>query len=137
MLCRPQGGMAPQALHRQKTGFFPGRSSALHLHAAIPRHPSSLRQPLLGRVLSPHPPLFWSLPSQFCRLARLFTSGFLHTLFLLPQRFHLPVSFASFGPHHKHSPSQEWPSPAADSRLDPQHISVPHHTLVWSFFIII
>lgn len=99
--------------------------------------PSSLRLSLLGRILSPHASLIWSLPSQFCQLAKLFTSGFLHTLCLLTQRFCLPVSFSSFGSHHKHSPSQECPSPAVDSRLDPQHISVPHHTLVWSFFIII
>ena len=103
------------------------------------------RLSLLGRILSPHPSLIpkvakgsiLSLPSQFCRLTKLFTSGFLLTLFLLPQRFSLPVSFSSFGSHHKHNPSQEWPSPAVDSRLDPQPITVPHHTLVWSFFIII
>lgn len=142
MLCRPQVGMAPQALHRKRTGTFPRSvlSSIPSRCYSVPL-PSSLRLSLLGRILSPHPSLIpkgsiLSLPSQFCRLTKLFTSGFLHTLFLLPQRFCLSFSFCSFGSHHKHNPSQEWPSPAVDSRLDPQHITVPHHTLVCSFFII-
>lgn len=146
MLCRPQVGVAPQALHRKRTGTFPRFGPQLYtfmlLFSATPlllltipprSYPVSTsfshsHKVTKGSILS--------LLSQFCRLTKLFTSGFLHTLPFLPQRFCLSFSFCSFGSHHKHNPSQEG-FPSCGPRLDPQHITVPHHTLVCSFFIII